>query len=58
MCDAYTCACVHQLPFSMSFSRASAPLELVFFQMCGGPNIDSFDSKKYYVSFINNYSKF
>jgi hypothetical protein len=31
MCDAYTCACIHQLRFSMSFSRASAPLELVFF---------------------------
>jgi hypothetical protein len=30
VCDACTCAKVHQLPFPVSFSHASAPLELVF----------------------------
>jgi hypothetical protein len=30
MCDSYACAKAHQLPYSISSSRSSAPLELVF----------------------------
>jgi hypothetical protein len=30
VCDACACAKAHQLPYSMSTSRASAPLELMF----------------------------
>jgi hypothetical protein len=57
VCDACAYAKAHQLPFPVSFSCALAPLELVFLDVWG-PTIDSFDRKKYYVSFIDDYSKF
>jgi hypothetical protein len=57
VCDACACAKAHQLPFPISSSRSSAPLELVFSDVWG-PAIDSFGRKKYYVSFIDDYSKF
>jgi hypothetical protein len=41
----------------MSSSSTSAPLELVYSDVWG-PVIDSFGRKKYYVSFIDDYSKF
>jgi hypothetical protein len=53
------CACVkvHQLPYPISTSRSSAPLQLIFSDVWGLA-IDSFGRKKYYVSFIDDYSKF
>jgi hypothetical protein len=57
VCDAYACAKAHQLPYPVSSSRSSAPLKLVFSDVCGS-GIDSFSHKKYYVSFIDDYSKF
>jgi hypothetical protein len=57
MCDACACAKAHQLPFPVSLSHALAPLELLFSDVWG-PTIDSFSHKKYYVSFIDDYSKF
>jgi hypothetical protein len=57
VCDACLHAKAHQLPFSRSSSQSTTPLELVFFDVCG-PAIDSFGNKKYYVSFIDDFSKF
>jgi hypothetical protein len=58
VCDACACAKAHQLPYSVSTShRASAHLELVFSDVWGLA-IDSFGRKKYYLSFIYDYSKF
>jgi hypothetical protein len=57
VCDACACAKAHQLPYSVSLSRSSAPLELIFSDVLGLA-IDSFGRKKYYVSFIDDYSKF
>jgi hypothetical protein len=57
VCDACACAKAHQLSYSVSSSRSSAPLELIFLDVWG-PAIDSFGRKKYYVSFIYDYSKF
>jgi hypothetical protein len=57
VCDACTSAKAHQLPYSVSSSYSSAPLELVYSDVCG-LTIDSFGRKQYYVSFINDYSKF
>jgi hypothetical protein len=48
---------MHQLPYFVSSSHSSAPLELIFLDVWG-PTIDSFHRKKYYVSFIDDYSKF
>jgi hypothetical protein len=57
VCDACACAKAHQFSYSVSSSRSSVPLELIF-SYVWGPAIDSFSRKKYYVSFINDYSKF
>jgi hypothetical protein len=57
VCDACACAKAHQLPYSMPTSRALTPLELMFSDVWG-PTINSFGHKNYYVSFIDEYSKF
>jgi histone deacetylase 1/2 len=57
VCDACQQAKSHQLPYSVSTSKSSAPLEIIFSDVWG-PAIDSFGGKKYYVSFIDDYSKF
>jgi hypothetical protein len=57
VCDVFACAKAHQLPYFVSFSRSSVPLELIFLDVWG-PAIDSFGRKKYYISFIDDYSKF
>jgi histone deacetylase 1/2 len=57
VCDACQQAKSHQLPYPVSTSKSSAPLELIFSDVWG-PAIDSFGGKKYYVSFIDDYSKF
>jgi hypothetical protein len=57
VCDACACAKAHQLPYQLSSSTSSALLQLIFSDVWG-PTIESFGRKKYYVSFINDYSKF
>jgi hypothetical protein len=57
ICDACLRAKAHQLPYLVSTSRSSFPLELVFSDVWG-PAINSFGGKKYYVSFIDDCSKF
>jgi hypothetical protein len=57
VCDACLRAKAHQLPYPKSTSQSAAPLDLVFFDVWG-PAIDSFCNKRYYVNFIDDYSKF
>ena len=57
MCDACQQAKSHQLPHSRSQNKSSAPLELVFSDVWG-PALDSVGRKNYYVSFIDDFSKF
>ena len=57
MCDACQQAKAHQLPYPKSVSQSSAPLELVFSDVWGQA-IESVGRKQYYVSFIDDYSKF
>jgi histone deacetylase 1/2 len=47
----------HQLPYPKSTSVSTSPLELVFSDVWG-PASESFGHFKYYVSFIDDYSKF
>jgi hypothetical protein len=59
ICDACQCAKSHQLPFPKSSSVSKVPLELVFSDMWGGgASPSSVGKNKYYVSFIDDYSKF
>jgi hypothetical protein len=57
VCDACACAKAHQLPYQLSSSTSSTPLQLIFSDVCGHA-IESFYQKRYHVSFIDDYSKF
>ncbi|WVZ64534.1 hypothetical protein U9M48_014035 [Paspalum notatum var. saurae] len=57
VCDACQQAKSHQLPYPKSVSVSSAPLELAFSNVWG-PAPTSVGRKNYYVSFIDDYSKF
>jgi hypothetical protein len=57
VCDACQQAKSHQLPYPKSFSTSKAPLELVFFDVWG-PACVSVGRNQYYVSFIDDFSKF
>ena len=57
VCDSCQMAKSHQLPYQKSASQSSFPLQLVFSDVWG-PACDSFGRNKFYVSFIDDYSKF
>lgn len=57
VCDACQQAKSHQLPYPKSSHVSSHPLELVFSDVWG-PAPNSISKYKYYVSFIDDYSKF
>jgi hypothetical protein len=57
VCDACQQAKSHHLPFPKSSIVSKAPLELVFSDVWGGAPL-SIGKFKYYVSFIDDYSKF
>jgi histone deacetylase 1/2 len=57
VCDACQRAKSHQLPYPKSTSISNHPLELVFSDVWG-PAPDSASRHKYYVSFVDDYSKF
>jgi hypothetical protein len=57
VCDAYQKAKSHRLPYPKSSSILKHPLELIFSDVWG-PAPMSVGGKKYYVSFVDDYSKF
>jgi hypothetical protein len=57
VCGACQQAKSHQLPYSISTSVSTQPLELVFSDVWG-PTIDSVGRYKYYASFIDDFRKF
>jgi hypothetical protein len=57
VCDACQQAKSHQLPYNKSFSVSHHPLELIHFNVWGSAP-ESIGRKKYYVSFIDDCSKF
>lgn len=57
VCDACLKAKAHQLPYHVSLSRSLAPLELIHSDVWG-PAINFFGGYEYYVTFIDDYSKF
>ena len=57
VCDACQKAKSHQLPFPNSSTVSQHPLELVYSDVWG-PMPNSVGGHKYYVSFIDDYSKF
>jgi hypothetical protein len=57
VCDACQQAKSHQLSYPMPTSQSKDPLELVFSDVWG-PACDSIRKNKFYVSFIDDFSKF
>jgi hypothetical protein len=57
VCDACQQEKSHQLPYPKSLSVSSHPLELVYSDVWG-PALESVDRYKYYVRFIDDFSKF
>jgi hypothetical protein len=57
VCNACQQAKSHQLPYPKSSSVSKSPLELVFSDVWD-PTYDSIGRNKYYVTFIDNFSKF
>jgi hypothetical protein len=57
VCDACQQGKSHQLPYPVSTSISKGPLELIFSDVWG-PACDSIGRYKYYVTFIDDYSKF
>jgi hypothetical protein len=57
VCDTCQQGKCHQLPYLVSTSISKAPLELIFSDVWG-PTRDSIGRYKYYVTFIDDYSKF
>ncbi|CAL8165963.1 unnamed protein product [Prunus armeniaca] len=47
----------HRLPFSQSTWKARAPLELVHEDICGPTRTPSFNGKKYFLLFVDDYSR-
>jgi hypothetical protein len=48
----------HQLPFSLSENKSTVPLELVFSDVWGPSPLLSNNSARYYVIFVDHFSKF
>jgi hypothetical protein len=57
VCDACQMGKAHQLPYPKLSNVSSVPLELVIYDVWG-PARESVRHKKYYVSFIYDFSKF
>jgi hypothetical protein len=57
VCEACQKAKSHQLPYSRSTSVSHHPLELIYSDVWG-PAPGSFGRKNYYISFIDDFSKF
>jgi hypothetical protein len=57
ICDACQLAKSHQLPYSSSVHHSSSPLDLIFYDVWG-PAPTSVGGYKYYISFIDDFSKF
>jgi hypothetical protein len=57
ICDACQQVKSHQLPYLVSTSVSSKPLQLIFSDVWG-PSLNSVGRKKFYVSFIDDFSKF
>jgi hypothetical protein len=57
VCDACQQAKSHQLPYSRSVSSTHFPLQLVHSDVWG-PAVESVGRKRYYVSFVDDFSRF
>lgn len=58
LCTHYQLGKCHKLPFTDSFTNYTTPLELVSTDLWGPSLVDTYYSFKYYLSFVDAYSRF
>ncbi|RVW25398.1 Retrovirus-related Pol polyprotein from transposon RE1 [Vitis vinifera] len=58
VCNACCCAKSHKLPFSLSTSRASSPLELIHADLWGPAPVPSSTGARYFLLLMDDYSRF
>jgi hypothetical protein len=58
ICPACQCGKSHQLPFSLSENKSIVPLELIFSDVWGPSPLLSNNGARYYVIFVDHFSKF
>ena len=57
-CNSCLCNKSHRLPFSTSTLTSSKPLQIIFSALWGPSPILSIDQKRYYVIFVDQYTKY
>ena len=58
-CEACALGKMYKLPSpKKSMNRASKPLELIYTDLCGPINVDSFGGSKYMLTFTDDYSRY
>ncbi|KAK0574427.1 hypothetical protein LWI29_023559 [Acer saccharum] len=57
-CPACLCNKSHKLPFGTSTLVSNKPLEIIFTDVWGPAHVPSFDNFKYYVIFVDYFSKY
>lgn len=57
-CDACQMGKSHKLPFNSSKTHTSKPLELVYTDLWGPASIMSSSGYRFYISFVDNFSRF
>ncbi|KAK9224840.1 hypothetical protein WN943_009878 [Citrus x changshan-huyou] len=57
-CDAYQYGKVHKLHFKTTANKTASPLELIHTNLWGPAPITSLNGYKYYISFIDDYSRY
>ncbi|KAK0588332.1 hypothetical protein LWI29_038180 [Acer saccharum] len=57
-CSACLCNKSHKLPFGKSSLSSNKPLEILFTDVWGPAHISSFDNSRYYVLFVDYFSKY
>ncbi|KAK0605807.1 hypothetical protein LWI29_030936 [Acer saccharum] len=57
-CHACLCNKSHKLPFGISTLHCNKPLEILFTDVWGPAHLSSFDNSRYYVIFVDYFSKY
>uniref|UniRef100_A0A2N9FCY2 Integrase catalytic domain-containing protein n=1 Tax=Fagus sylvatica TaxID=28930 RepID=A0A2N9FCY2_FAGSY len=57
-CESCALAKAHTLPFSRSLNHASSAFDIVHSDVWGPPRVGSLTGKRYYVSFVDDWSRF
>jgi len=58
LCSSCQCNKSHKLPFTMSSLTSNGPLEIIFIDVWGPASVESIDQNKYFVIFVDHFTKY